>query len=200
MGSVNSGTSTEQPSIVHKGFAYAPASAAQRRWARFIDGVLIVVIIAVVAGAAAGLSEPYDAIGAAGVMVILLYPLLTMVFGLLYGWGIGIGQLITRCKSRRTRDGRRVGGFRGWMRYWGIAFLPLAIYALFDAPTFWEDSIRVYQREGRRLPAGVGSDVPFVQSDPARDARFAQPDPYQNEYPYQQPNPYPPQPGQYPPQ
>ncbi|MGO1392272.1 RDD family protein [Agrococcus casei] len=162
--------------IVHKHQQYAQASTGQRWWARIIDGAIIV--LAASAFAAIGYaSQPYSsaAAGMAVLFFVLAYIGATIVLGLLYGWGAGLGQMMTGVKSRRTRDGRRVGGFRGMLRYFGVAFLPFAIYLLFDAPTFWDDDIKVFKRRGQLLAQHQNS-----PRDPHHDARFTAPDPYQN--------------------
>lgn len=162
--------------IVHKHQQYAQASTGQRWWARIIDAVIILLVSS--GSAALGYaSEPLasDATATALMAFVLAYGVMVPLLGLLYGWGAGLGQMMTRVKSRRTSDGRRVGGFRGMMRYLGIGFLPLAIYSLLDAPTLWHDEIVVFKRRGQLLAQHQNS-----PRDPHHDARFTAPDPYQN--------------------
>lgn len=173
--------------IVHKNQQYAQASTGQRWWARIIDAVIILLVSS--GSAALGYaSEPLasDATATALMAFVLAYGVMVPLLGLLYGWGAGLGQMMTRVKSRRTSDGRRVGGFRGMMRYLGIGFLPLAIYSLLDAPTLWHDEIVVFKRRGQLFakhqnsPSVYGHSGSQFARDPQYDARFTAPDPYQN--------------------
>lgn len=146
------------PGIQRDGIHYPAASAAQRWWARIIDG--LVVFSATIGGAVIGGS----AVGAGGdqteaelLAALASFAGASMLLGLLYGWGAGLGQAIVGVKSRRLRDGRHVGGFRGWMRYWAIAFFPLACVALViglfngsGVPSGWSDEVKVFKRRGRQ--------------------------------------------------
>lgn len=120
---------------------------ARRAWpSRIIDGVIVALLTGVVFGIqlAGGTGT-----SAAVVTALLVYILVTVILGMLYGWGIGIGQLLTGMISRRTSDGRRVGAFRGAMRYLGVAFAPLLLAAALtggDAPSFWNDDVAVTPR------------------------------------------------------
>ena len=135
--------------LEHNGRIY-PRARASRRWlGRIIDAVLVVVIT--VAGTAVSITS-----GNIGTMILAFagsYLGSAGVLGALYGWGIGIGQLVAGTKSRRSFGGHRVGGFRGWCRYWAIALLPVMIYMVLDAPTIWDDRIVVCTRQP--LPAGA---------------------------------------------
>lgn len=168
---------------MHKGLAYPSASTARRWWPRVIDGA-IVVSVTIVSGIAAYDPHDPDGIGWAIVGASGFYFFTATVLGLLYGWGVGVGQLICGVKSRRTSDGRRVGGFRGWLRYLGIAFLPSTIVLLADAPSGWSDHIRVYHRRGTPVLHVPAHAVQFSQT-PEQVERFSQPDPYQHGPQYQ---------------
>ena len=171
--------------IVHKNRQYALASPARRWWARIIDTTIVLVVTILVAMLGyIGEPLPSDAMGTALVAGLMGYVIATVVLGLLYGWGAGLGQMMTGVKSRRTSDGRRVGGFRGMMRYLAIAFLPSTIYLALDAPALWIDNVVVFRRKGEPLAPGtpplVGQGGLHHARDPQHDARFTGPDPYQN--------------------
>lgn len=143
------------------GIWYPRAGTGQRWWARIIDATVIVGAGAV-GGAAYLVSQPVpsssESIGLAVVCALVFQTFVAMVLGFLYGRGVGLGQAITGCKSRRTRDGRFVGGFRGWMRYWAILFFPLLvfflIFSLFDGAgspsSLWSDGVIACKRRGVR--------------------------------------------------
>lgn len=134
-----------------------------RRWlARLIDTA---VILGGTVGSAFLVGEGNPTSNDAITSAIVFYSLATIVLGALYGRGFSPGQLISWVKSRRTRDGRVVGAFRGMCRYLGIAFFPVCILALFDspgsAPTGWEDSVKVTYRKGRpRHEGGTPHPIP----------------------------------------
>ncbi len=182
---------------------YSPASALQRWCARIIDAAIALILSATVAAVCGSTQAiPSDAVAVGTGFGAASLAVTSMLLGLLYGWGAGVGQLLTGCKSRRTRDGRHVGGFRGWMRYWGVVFLPalvvLLLASLFSAgggtiDTIWGDDIRVFKRQGtrhvtqsderfhrerfhrERFHHHGGDDDPYQYRDP-RQERFAQPD------------------------
>lgn len=122
------------------------APAWRRWWARIIDALLVVITVVVVA-----VATPDALREQAPLLLFVSYPVAVMVFGGLYGGGIGIGQLITRVKSRRTYGGGVPGVWRGMCRYLGIAFLPLVVWAALDGnfPSAWDDHIIVTRR---RIP------------------------------------------------
>lgn len=171
---------------------YSPASALQHWSARIIDAAIVLILsvtVAAVCSSTQAIQSEAVAVGTAFGVASLAVT--SMLLGLLYGWGAGVGQLLTGCKSRRTRDGRHVGGFRGWMRYWGVVFFPalvvLLLASLFSAggsniDTIWSDNVRVFKRQGTRHVTQFDErfhrhgrdDDPYQLRDP-RQQRFAQP-------------------------
>lgn len=127
----------------------AVAHPALRWSARLIDTALIVGGTVAVSVATQRLVDS----NVAAVAAFGTFALLLTLFGALYGWGNGLGQMLCGVRSRRTRDCRHLGAWRGICRYWGVAFSPLLVWGLLsegDAPMGWHDNVQVTRRRSER--------------------------------------------------
>lgn len=115
-----------------------------------LDAVFVLVLTGLIIGvglalAGANLISLDAATGAA----LFSYPLMTMVFGALYGCTVSPGQALCGVVSLKT-GGRRVGFWRGMGRYLAVAFFPVTIvgfiWTFLDAPSFELDPIEVFSR------------------------------------------------------
>ncbi|MEL4358126.1 MULTISPECIES: RDD family protein [unclassified Luteococcus] len=124
------------------------APASRRWWARLIDAAAVCLLCPTV-WAVLSVWPGFDP-SLAQAFAALSYPAGAILLGALYGRGFSPGQLLMRVKSRRTRDGRVVGAFRGSLRFLGVAFLPLWIWLLVTGgdpgAIGWDDDVIVTTR------------------------------------------------------
>lgn len=125
------------------------ASPTRRWWTRIIN--TLATLIAPLAAIGVGATEAYPDWADILVVAYGFWIVNTAVVGLLYGRGWSPGQLLMSTTSRRTRDGRVTGAFRGMLRFVAFPFFPFLVLALFSSPggdlPAWSDDVIVTDRK-----------------------------------------------------
>ncbi|MEY8570403.1 MULTISPECIES: RDD family protein [Brevibacterium] len=127
-----------------------PAPSVRRWWARILDAVFVLFFTGMFIGIALTLSAVnIISVDDAAKVALISYPLMALVFGVLYGCTVSPGQALCGVVTLK-HSGRRVGFWRGMTRYVAVAFFPITILlligSLLDAPTIDLDPIDVYYR------------------------------------------------------
>lgn len=122
-------------------------ASAGRRWgSRITDAV--VELAPGVAILAVESTNAWPDWGHAVFQFLLLWALLSIIVGAAYGRGYSPGQLLFSTKSRRTRDGRVIGAWRGICRHFAFVIMPILIAALFEnPPAAWDDEVMCTDRD-----------------------------------------------------
>lgn len=144
------GLAIHGPGPWRTGGPLTPAPSARRWWPRILDAVFVLFFTGVTIGFAVVLSAVnLISLDAATGVSLASYPLMAIIFGILYGGTVSPGQALCGVVTLK-HSGRRVGAWRGMWSYLGVAFFPitilLLIWTLLDAPTFDLDPIDVYYR------------------------------------------------------
>lgn len=145
--------------LVQKPQAYAYVSQPNRRWATRIINTIVVLIPPIIVAVMIAADPSHTALEA----VIFGYGvsfLSAAVVGLFYGRGWSPGHLIARTTSRRTRDGRVSGAFRGMLRFVVFPGFWLFVWMLFESAgslVGWSDDVIVTDRTLQEAPEGVRS-------------------------------------------
>lgn len=132
-----------------------PAPSVRRWWARILDAVFVLFCTGMLIGIALALAAVnIISIDDATKVALISYPLMALVFGVLYGCTVSPGQALCGVVTLK-HSGRRVGFWRGTTRYLAVAFFPvtvvLLIWTIFDAPTLDLDPIDVYYRRAPQV-------------------------------------------------
>lgn len=136
-------------------------ASGPRRWSgRILDALFAAILTA----AALGIANAVD--GDLALTGFVAYPASFLFLGALYGCTCSPGQAIAGVVSLRSSSGRRVGFWRGMLRYLFVGLLPISVIMLIWAALDGggsvpggEEAIRVYRRRpapGAPQPSGFG--------------------------------------------